>query len=179
MSDVTNPSLKQVIEGHFAGEGEDAPTWVEIHGLTCALAVGPYGGPEDFVTALESELPEPVLDALVSLRGRLLTGLYNGERTTLPCLLDPYREEDGNDLASWCAGFLAGVFLREEDWYQDHEDTMANWLLPVVLISGVDEDPSLDELWENSAVVRQMATGLPDLLEELVLHFHGTDGKDS
>lgn len=172
---INNPELKRTVEAGFAGQGEEAPTWVEAHGLICAFAVGPYIGPVDFANALEMELEEPVLSALAELRMRLLTDMLAGERITLPCLLDPYREDDGNDLASWCAGFLNGVFTHEENWYADDEDAVANWLLPMILISGVDDDEALDELWENSQLVRQMANGLPDLLEELLLHFQGPE----
>lgn len=177
MTVINNPELKRTVQTGLAGLGEEAPTWVETHGLLCALTVGPYDGPADFATALlEADLEPAVLNALDELRARLLTDMMAGERVALPCLLDPYREDDGNDLASWCAGFLSGVFAHEERWYADDEETVANWLLPMILISGVDDDEALDELWNNSALVRQMANGLPDLLEELLLHFQGPEG---
>ena len=53
---------------------------------------------------------------------------------------------------------------------------MATWLLPMLLISGVDDDPALDEVWNDSQLVRQMANGIPDVLEEMMLHFQGPDG---
>jgi uncharacterized protein len=59
---------------------------------------------------------------------------------------------------------------------------MAALLLPFLLISGLDEDPALDELWQDRKLVRQMANGIPDLIEELFLHFHApelADGEDS
>ncbi len=173
---INNPKLKQIVETGVAGLGEDAPTWVEMHGLLCAFAVGPYDSPADFDTALDSQLEAPVLAALEELRLRLFTDMMEGERVSLPCLLDPYKEDDGNDLASWCAGFLGGVFTHEDRWYAEDEAEVANWLLPMVLISGVDDDDALDELWNDSQLVRQMANGLPDLLEELLLHFQGPSG---
>ncbi|MFP1684534.1 YecA family protein [Alloalcanivorax sp. C16-1] len=178
MTTITNPQLKDTITHHFADQGEEAPSWVETHGLLCAFAVGPYQGPADFGEALEMPLPEAVAAALDELRARLLTDTLAGERITLPCLLDPYQEDDGNDLASWCAGFLSGVFLHEQQWFteDDEDDTMANWLLPMILISGVDEDPELDEVWRDEKLVRQMGRGIPDVLEEILLHFQGPEG---
>tara|TARA_R110001606_G_scaffold21302_9_gene75332 strand:- start:16778 stop:17308 length:531 start_codon:yes stop_codon:yes gene_type:complete len=176
VSAISNPKLKQTVESYFAGQDDDAPTWVELHGLICALAVGPCDGPGDFAAALEMELDEPVTQALEELRARTITDMLSGERVMLPCLLDPYREEDGADLASWCAGFLSGMILHEERWYGEQEEDVAMMLLPVMLISGLDDDPALDELWNDTALVRQMANGLPDLLEELLLHFQGPEG---
>lgn len=73
---------------------------------------------------------------------------------------------------------MAGVFMQEEAWYEIDEEQMANLLLPFVLIAGLDEDPDLDALWQDSKLVRQMALGLPELLEELFLHFHAPEAPD-
>lgn len=177
MSEITNPSLKNTVRNHFSALGEDAPTWTEIHGLLCALAVGPAGEP-DFATMLDLDVPEDVAAAMEKLRQRLTTQLLAGEAINLPCLLDPYEEDDGQDLASWCAGFMTGVFEDEADWYQKDEEQAVALMLPFILISGLDEDEELDALWENTQVVRQMALSIPDLLEELFLHFHGPDNGD-
>ena len=72
---------------------------------------------------------------------------------------------------------LSGMLLHEERWHSDEDDDpMATWLLPMLLISGVDDDPALDEVWNDSQLVRQMANGIPDVLEEMMLHFQGPDG---
>ncbi|WP_297763495.1 YecA family protein [uncultured Alcanivorax sp.] len=178
MSDITNPSLKNTVRQYFQDLGEDAPTWTEIHGMLCALAVGPDTDTVDYSEELEMPVPEEVTDALNRLRERLVTQLLGGDAINLPCLLDPYQEDDGQDLASWCAGFMTGVFVAEDNWYQDDEEQMAQLLLPFILISGVDDDEALDTLWENSQVVRQMALSIPEILEELYLVFHGPDQGD-
>ena len=120
-------------------------------------------------------VPDEVASALNQLLQRLVTLLLSGETVNLPCLRDPYQEEDGQDLASWCAGFMTGVFVNESLWYEHDEETVVNLLLPFILISGLDEDEELDALWENTQVVRQLALGIPELIEELFLCFHGPD----
>ena len=88
-------------------------------------------------------------------------------------------EREGKDLASWCAGFVIAVSLDEQGWHEAaDEETIASLLLPFMLISGLDEDPALDELWQDRKLVRQMASGIPDLVEELFLRFHAPELAD-
>lgn len=178
MSEITNPSIKNTVRNHFNSLGEDAPTWTEIHGLLCALAVGPVED-VDYAEMLELPVPEDVASAMNKLRQRLTTQLLAGEAINLPCLLDPYQEDDGQDLASWCAGFMTGVFEDEAAWYQeDDQEQTVDLMLPFLLISGLDDDEELDALWQNTQVVRQMALSIPDLLEEFFLMFHGPESGD-
>jgi uncharacterized protein len=48
-------------------------------------------------------------------------------------------------------------------------------LLPFLLISGLDDDPEMDALWQDNRLVRQMALGIPDLVEEIFLFFHAPE----
>ncbi|MCG8393378.1 MAG: YecA family protein [Pseudomonadales bacterium] len=175
MSEITNPSLKNTVRRYFQELGDDAPTWTELHGMLCAVAAGPDNGQIDYASLLELPVPDDIAIALEKLRQRLVTQLLAGEPINLPCLLDPYQEEDGQDLASWSAGFMSGVFDEEALWYADDEEEMARLLLPFILISGLDEDEALDEIWENTQLVRQMALSIPEILEELYLQFHGPE----
>ena len=97
MSDITNPSLKNTVRQYFQDLGEDAPTWTEIHGMLCALAVGPDVETVDYSEELEMPVPEDVTDALNRLRERLVTQLLGGDTVNLPCLLDPYQEGETAD----------------------------------------------------------------------------------
>lgn len=177
MDTLDNPALRKQIDDFIRQAGEDALTWVETHGLLCAMAVGPQP-PLDWQQvchAGDEQVPAPVASALASLRDRVAATLGAGERIQLPCRLDPYADDEGKDLAAWCAGFMAGVFMQEDAWYRQDEEQIANLLLPFVLIAGLDEDPDLDALWQDTKLVRQMGLGLPELLEELFLHFHAPD----
>lgn len=174
MSNITNPSLKNSLRQYFSEQGDDAPTWTELHGVLCALAIDPSPGEADYAKVLDTALPGEIKDQLEQMRGRLVAQLVGGDAITLPCLLDPYRDEDGADLASWCAGFMAGVFANEPAWYEQDEEQVVGLLLPFVLISGLDDDPELDDIWQDTALVRQMAISIPEVMEELYLMFHGS-----
>lgn len=177
MVSFSNPGLKQQLND-FLAQQSDAFSWVETHGLMCAIAVGPTPT-EGWQQAIFLEdglsMPADIATVMVKFSERLASDLGASDGITLPCRLDPYEENENADLASWCTGFMAGVYSSEADWYDANEEDVANLLLPVVLISGLEEDEALDELWENTQLTRQMAVGLPDLLEELFLHFHAPD----
>lgn len=172
MSQPDNPALRQQVIEYLDARQDDALTWVETHGLLCALACGPQPASGWQALVSEEDLPDGIADALEALRQRLHSRLGLGESLTLPCRLDPYEDNEGRDLASWCTGFMAGVTAMEESWHEGGDERLVEKLLPFLLISGLDEDPELDRLWQDSRLVRQMALGIPDLIEELFLLFH-------
>lgn len=178
MQQPDNTELRDTLRSWLKAEGENALTWVETHGLLTALACAPRlpDGWQDNVLS-EGETPTDIAVALENYRQRIAARLVAGEGILLPCRLDPDEDRDGQDLASWCIGFMTGVSLDEALWGDD--DDMITRLLPFVLISGFDDDPELDELWNNRPLVRQMAMGIPDLIEELFLHFHAPDSESS
>jgi len=178
MSIVSKPANKKIIETFLQHDADNTLTWVETHGLIAAMAVGPAApeGWQELCYAGDAPLPADVVTALEKQRLLLASRIAAEEGLQPPCLLDPYAEDEGSDLASWCMGFMSGMLLEESLWYpeQRHEEA-AQLLLPIVLIAGLDEDPELDELWQNEKLVRQMAVNLPALMEELYLFYHGPD----
>ena len=171
-----NPGLISEIQSWLAKQDDDCFSWVEIHGLACAMAVLPAPAPDwQQAARVDSELPSAIAERLEVFRQRLAARLGAGETVMLPCKLDPYEENEGQDLAAWCIGFMAGVCLDESAWFTDNESEMAEKLLPIVLIAGVDEDPALDELWQDSRLTRQMAFAIPELLQQLLLDFQAPE----
>lgn len=176
MTQPENPDLREQVIDFLKHHGENALTWVETHGLLCAMACGPASIDSWQAIIIEDEeLPKSVFDAMTALKDRLHAQLGIGDVVQLPCKLDPYEDSDGTDLTSWCTGFISGVSLNEEAWHAEQGEQVSELLLPFLLISGLDEDPALDTLWQDTSVVRQMALGIPDLLEELFLLYHAPE----
>lgn len=176
-----NPALLQELKSWLSGQDDSVFTWVECHGLICAMAVLPEP-PRHWQQAIssEAEVGETQTAQMEQLRQRFASRLAAGESVMLPCRLDPYEDKDGEDLAAWCVGFMAGVYLDDALWFDDDESAMAEKLLPIVLIAGVDEDPALDELWQDSKLTRQMAFAIPELLQQLLLDFQAPElGEES
>lgn len=176
MSTADKAGLREAVNQFLAGQDPDTcMTRVEFHGLLCAMACGPETDLDWQAISVEAPIPDDIRALMETWREQLASKLGLGESVQLPCRLDPHQDDDGNDLASWCAGFMAGVFLNEAAWYERDEELMASRLLPFVVISGVDDDPELDAIWENNKLVRQMATLIPELLQEIFLHFHAPE----
>lgn len=177
MDALDNPQLRQQLQTYLSQQ-QDALSWVETHGLLCAIAAGPVpmvGWQDAIFLEDDQQLPADIAQLLEKLAERIASDLGAGDAVTLPCRLDPYEDKEGQDLVSWCTGFMAGVFASETLWYAGDEEKIANLLLPFLLISGLEESDELDELWDNTQLVRQMALGLPSLLEELFLYFHAPE----
>lgn len=181
MPTIENPGGFERLRALLA-DNETLLTPVEAHGLVSAMAIHP-NPPADWPKAValeETALPPELPAVLEHERERLTARLGAGDGIELPCRLDPYADDEGRDLAAWCTGFMAGVFLTEADWpgSDDDDEQDSDRLLPFLLISGLDEDPALDELWENETLVRQMTSGLPALLEELFLRMQAPEVGD-
>lgn len=178
MSVVRKPANKSIIEAFLSKDPEQSLTWIETHGLIAAMAVGPEAseGWQELCYSGDEPIPSAVAQALEKQRVLFASTIAGEEGLQPPCLLDPYAEDEGNDLASWCMGFVSGMLLNEALWHpEDRADVSAQLLLPMILIAGLDEDPELDELWENEKMVRQMAVSIPALMEELYLFYHAPD----
>lgn len=174
---IKQDQLKEV-QNYLLQHAENTLTWVETHGLMTAMTVGP-AIIEDW-TALcrqdEEPLPSHIAASLNKILQLQASQIAAESGITLPCKLDPYEDQEGSDLASWCLGFMSGLAMGEELWYpEEKEEEVAQLLLPFVLIAGLDEDPELDELWQNTKLVREMAANIPAVLEELFLLYHAPE----
>lgn len=176
MSQPDNPGLRQQVIEYLDANPETALTWTEAHGMLCALACGPAcASGWQHLLIEEGQVPNAIADAMQALRDRMHAQLGLGETLPLPCRLDPYEDNEGKDLASWCAGFVTGVSANEDAWHANDSDQVFQMLLPFLLISGLDDDPEMDALWQDTRLVRQMALGIPDLVEEIFLFFHAPE----
>lgn len=132
---------------------EEALDYVAAHGYLTALSICSEEVPErEWIDALFAEEPHYTSDAqrteieatLVALKGHIARQLASEEEFDLPCDLDLTDEPDDSDLRGWCIGFMEGVFLREEAWFDSSEDEVSEMLLPIMVGSGLfDEQPEV------------------------------------
>lgn len=155
---------------------KEALDYLGINGLLCAIAICPAEVPEqewmevifDGIPTYADETQKLQIEGLLLREYRSLCQEVESEEVPdLPCEL----EWGDESLIVWCQGFMEGVFLREDDWFGDHEEDVAEMLLPMMLASDLFEEPEFKELRENPELCEQLCEEIPDLLIDLYLLF--------
>jgi len=166
---------------------DEALDYLAGHGYLTALSISPVEVPEqEWMFELFAEEPKYTDDAqkadiettLRELKALIERILASDEDLEPPCELTLGDEPDLSDLRSWCVGFLEGVFLREEDWFAQDEETVSELLLPIMVGSGLFEDqPEFAEIAKDEEMVQDMLDHIPDVLTQLYLLFQAPEEK--
>ena len=186
---ITEAELDQLEAFLFSSAvSEDALDLIGTHGLLCALNISPEKVPEqEWLDLLFDSEPNWESDAqktditglLRKLYETIGHDLYNDQETLLPCELtldtDEEDEEDTTELTIWAQSFMEGVFMREEKWFGDDEETVAGMLLPIMVASELFDDPEILEIRQDRALSEEMAEQIPELLVDLYLYYHAPD----
>ncbi|GAB2588519.1 YecA family protein [Nitrincola alkalisediminis] len=187
---ITEAELDQLETFLFSSAvSEDALDLIGTHGLLCAINISPVKIPEqewldllfDTEPQWESDAQKDhILGLLRKLHYTIGNDLYNDQETLLPCELtldldDEDEDEDLAELTIWAQSFMEGVFLREEDWFGDDEETVAGLLLPIMVASDLFEDKEVLEIRQDRALSEEMAEQIPELLVDLYLHYHAPE----
>lgn len=184
---ITEAELDQLEAFLFSSAvSEDALDLIGTHGLLCAINISPIKIPEqEWLDLLFDSEPQwesdqqksEVIALLRKLHHTIGQDLYNDHETLLPCelTLDTDEDEDETELTIWAQSFMEGVFLREEDWFGDDEETVAGLLLPIMVASELFDDPEIVEIRDDRALSEEMAEQIPELLVDLYLYYHAPD----
>lgn len=184
---ITEAELDQLEAFLFSSAvSEDALDLIGAHGLLCAINISPVKIPEqEWVDLLFESEPKWESDAqkaevmalLRKLNHTIAADLYSDEEILLPCelTLDVEEEEGVAELTIWAQSFMEGVFLREEEWFGDDEETIAGLLLPIMVASDLFDDPEIIEVRQDRALSEEMAEQIPDVLVDLYLHYHSPE----
>lgn len=184
---ITEAELDQLEAFLFSSAvSEDSLDLIGTHGLLCALNISPTKVPEqewldllfDSEPKWESaEQKELIIGLLRKLHFTIGQDLYNDQETLLPCelTLDADEDEDEPELTIWAQSFMEGVFMREEDWFGNDEETVAGLLLPIMVASELFDDPEILEIRQDRALSEEMAEQIPELLVDLYLYYHAPD----
>jgi len=158
---------------------EEALDYVAAHGYLTALAICPETVLEDeWMAELFAEPPvykdqaqqDDIESSLRQLKSHIERQLASDEEFVLPCDLDVGDEPEESELRGWCIGFMEGVFLREDIWFEEDEDEVSELLLPIMVVSGLfDEQPDFAEIAEDLDLLDSMAAQIPELLTTLFL----------
>lgn len=121
---------------------------------------------------------DDIHEALLQLKAQIERQLASDEEFEFPCDLDLGDEPADSDLRAWCIGFMEGVFLREDIWFEDDEEEVSELLLPVMVGSGLfDEQPDFAEIANDDELVASMLVQIPDILSTLFLLLQAPEEK--
>lgn len=158
---------------------DEALDYIAAHGYLTALSICPEPIPaEEWIEALFAEPPSyrdadeeaDITAGLLQLKAQIERQLASDDDMVLPCELDLGEEPDDSDLRGWCVGFMEGIFLREEVWFEDAEDEVSELLLPIMVASGLfDEQPDFAEIAKDLDLVDSMVDQIPEVLTALFL----------
>lgn len=152
---------------------------IAAHGFLTATVVGKplLNWISAFFEGADAQVPDEVKSALKAWQQALVDTLKSEQPIELPFDASEEAEdfsEDG-DLAAWAIGFVDAMYSDENvDWFDDAatEEDVAMLTLPMVLLSGIDEE--MDEMRDDETLA-QMANALEDNITELFLLFHTDD----
>lgn len=153
---------------------------VATHGFLLATIVGkPL---TSWIDALfedhTDKVDQAIQNALREWRDELLTQLKDENSIDLP-FDDDEDEVDfslQSDISAWAIGFTDAMYAENaQDWFddQDTEDDVAMLTLPMIVLSGLDEeDETLQDLRSDKDILAQMVNSIETNLTELFLLFN-------
>lgn len=166
---------------------EEALDYVATHGYLTALSICPdLVEEEEWILELFGQEPEyqdtaeqeEITEALRQLKAQIARQLASDEDFEFPCEFDLGDEPADSDIRAWCIGFMEGVFLREDIWFEDDEEEVSELLLPVMVGSGLfDEQPDFAEIANDEELVASMLVQIPDILTTLFLLLQAPEEK--
>ncbi|MBS9779327.1 MAG: YecA family protein [Moraxellaceae bacterium] len=170
---------------------------IATHGFLTATVVGkPLPNWLDLMFEGNSDkIDDAIKQALIEWQEDLLNQLKNEQPINLPFVSHVEDEDDMeefslySDVSIWSIGFIDAMYADvENDWFADEatEEDVAMLTLPMVVLSGVDEedeadidadeeDETLQELREDKEMLAQMVNSIENNLTELFLLFHTED----
>ncbi len=184
---ITEAELDTLEEFLFSeAVSDEALDLIGAHGLLCAVNISPQAIPEsewmpllfDGEPQWQSPQQKPQIEGLLRKLYRTIgSDLYGDQEILLPCELTLELEEDEEiaEITLWAQSFMEGVFLREEQWFGDDEETVAGLLLPVMVASDLFDDAEIHDIRRDRALSEEMCEQIPEVLVDLYLHFHAPE----
>ncbi len=186
MTTTSVEALKEFLES--TAVADDCYDYVQLHGYLTALAICPetiardewlpdiFAGEPDYEDDAEQRLIEATIEQLLHSIQRTL---YSGEVVGLPVALHLGRIPTQSPLCGWAIGFMEGVALRESLWFDEHEEEMGELMLPIMLASGLFDDPELDSLINDQKQMKLLLARIPANLSEMYLLFRDSENDET
>jgi uncharacterized protein len=132
---------------------EDMMTIEQTHGLLCAVVSSPVEVPQtQWISAIfdeekkviEKEETKPLIKHLVAWHNEIQKALEKSD-VIEPCIIDagkhiPYQKASNEQIASWAAGYMAGILLNQADWLESGHREIYQVLTPITSFAAAFAD---------------------------------------
>jgi uncharacterized protein len=150
-----------------------------MQGLFCAVASSPdliapsvwlpavLG--EEFESEVKDQMRE-VIDLILRFYNATVDELMQGHGLTLELYAT---EQDEDDYALWCLGYLEGVALSTHDWGEEG-DELSELMFPISVLSGVAKEMAQEEdvAWPTGAEEAALLDACREELVDSVIAIH-------
>lgn len=169
-----SPQAIDTLEQFCYGQNEESFGYAGAHGVICANAVALREHPltECLNLICDRELEDSskravALETLMTMQREIKSALAQGSLPAMPISLNA----DNPEVEEWCEGFMSLVFLEESEWYEVDEEKAAELLLPIMVLSGLFDEPDIEIIRKDKKLCHSFAKQLPDLVVDLYLLF--------
>lgn len=175
LSSADISALEEILfDDRFA---EDALDYFGVHGALSALAVGPCEMTPEAWVELAFGRPVSAVDVkeydfVVQTLSRIFHNIRSELNQEEPIELPAETYEDRDALTNWCAGFVEAFLANEEQWFEQKQELVAEFLLPIMALSNLFDDEDFTEITTNPKLMAQLSEQIPEVLTDLYLLFH-------
>ncbi len=144
----------------------------EAHGFITSLVIQP--GSLSIEQCLSEIFADDAFDSVIKqafceLKEGIEKALLNGE---FPDLMASDDDSGEDTLTLWATGFMQGVFLHEELWFDAFSEEVAELTLPILSCSELLDDEEMSDISGNEDLLDAMAEQIPNCVIDLYLLFN-------
>lgn len=159
---------------------EECQNFVMAHGFLTALAVCPSSTPEEqWLPIIFEDTPQfdnekqekQILQFLSRLYLDIQKELESEDEFLVPCELEMGASADElSELQEWASGFMEGVFMTEQHWFEsEKEETVAELLLPIMVASDLFDDEEVIQIRSSDKLTQSCIAQIPEVITDLFL----------
>jgi len=159
---------------------EECQNFVMTHGFLTALSICPVTIPEEkWLPVIFEDTPqfenEKQEKQILRYLSRLFLDIQKEQESEdgflIPCELEMGTSpEELSELQEWATGFMEGVFMTEEHWFEsEKEEVVAELLLPIMVASDLFDDEEVVQIRSNEKLTNSCIAQIPEVVTDLFL----------
>ncbi|REG85700.1 YecA family protein [Marinomonas pollencensis] len=159
---------------------EECQNFVMAHGFLTALAICPVTISEaQWLPVIFEDTPEfesekqqkQILQLLSRLSLDIQKELESEDEFIIPCEIEMGTSaEELSELQEWATGFMEGVFMTEQHWFEsEKEEVIAELLLPIMVASDLFDDEEVVQIRQSDKLTQSCIEQIPEVVTDLFL----------